>query len=115
MSASVAFITAHKCENDPNECLEIPDHVDTLVFFMGVKNLPKIVAELIGHGKPAQLPVAVIQQGTTNSQKTIVGNLSDITTLAANVQPPAIIIVGEVVRLHNCLNWFENAKYSPMK
>ena len=81
----------------------------TLVFLMGVKNLPAIVANLRREGKPADTPAAVIRWGTRASQRTVIGTLGTIAgkTAEARIEPPSIIVVGEVVRLREQLNWFE--------
>ncbi|GAG45414.1 unnamed protein product, partial [marine sediment metagenome] len=84
--------------------------VDTLVLLMGVNTLPEIVDKLIGGGRLAETPVAVIQSGTTPDQRTVTGTLADIVRRVqeAKLQPPAITVVGEVVRLRETLAWFED-------
>ena len=84
--------------------------VDTLVFLMGVENLSKIVAKLLRYGRPSATPVAIIMNGTRVNQRTITGTLADIVILAEKeeVKPPAIIIVGEVVKLREKIRWFDN-------
>jgi len=86
----------------------------TLVFYMGVKNLQNIMRKLIEHGRPPETPVAVISNGTLLTQQTVVGTLRDIAEKAwsANINPPAIIIVGDVVTLREKLRWFENGSLS---
>jgi uroporphyrinogen III methyltransferase/synthase len=76
---------------------------------MGVGNLPGIVAQLIRHGQPAETPAAVIQWGTKPEQRTVTGTLGTIVSLAEAraVGPPAVLVVGEVVRLRERLQWFE--------
>ncbi len=82
----------------------------TLVFLMGMKNLPSIVAHLLAEGKSPDTPVAAIRWGTRADQRTVVGTLADIVekTRAAALEPPTVIVVGEVVRLRDRLNWFES-------
>ena len=70
--------------------------VDTLVVLMGVKALPRIVAELLGSGRPAATPVAVIRWGTTARQEVVSGTLADIVQQAAGLAPPATIVIGDV-------------------
>jgi uroporphyrinogen III methyltransferase/synthase len=84
--------------------------VDTLVLLMGVKTLPETVERLIAGGRSPQTPVAVIRWGTTPDQRTVTGSLGDIVqrVRAAKLQPPAITVVGEVVRLRETLAWFED-------
>ena len=80
----------------------------TLTFYMGIKNLPNIVNQLVKHGRSADTPVAVIRWGTTTHQETVTGTLSTIVEIAKDIKPPAITIVGEVVNLRDQLNWFES-------
>ncbi len=81
----------------------------TLVFLMGVNNLPHISKRLLEHGQPADTPVAVIERGTTAAQKTLLATLGDVVEKAreAGVQPPAITIVGGVAKLREKLRWFD--------
>jgi uroporphyrin-III C-methyltransferase len=80
---------------------------DTIVFLMGLHNLDKITRKLIEIGKPKDHPVAVISRGTRPDEKTVIGTLEDIYDKAKDLPTPALIVVGEVVRLHEQLNWFE--------
>ena len=80
---------------------------DTIVFLMGLHNLDKITRKLIEIGKPKDHPIAVISRGTRPDEKTVIGTLEDIYTKAKDLPTPALIVVGEVVRLHEQLNWFE--------
>jgi len=79
----------------------------TLVFLMGVANLPGIVAKLKEHGRDPLTPAAVIQMGTRPEQKVVTGTLSNLEDLAREIKNPAVIVVGEVVSLREELNWFE--------
>ncbi|HEX5646249.1 MAG TPA: uroporphyrinogen-III synthase, partial [Nitrospira sp.] len=81
----------------------------TLVFLMGMKNLPSIVANLTAEGRPSGTPAAIIRWGTRAAQQTVVGTLADIVEKAdaANLEPPTVIVVGDVVGLRPQLNWFE--------
>jgi len=81
----------------------------TVVIYMGLVGLDQICAKLIAHGLPANMPAAVVQQGTTIRQRVVVGDLSDLAAKvsAAELKPPCLIIVGEVVRLREKLAWFE--------
>jgi uroporphyrinogen III methyltransferase/synthase len=87
---------------------KISTGVDTLVFLMAVANMPHVVAELLKNGRPPDTPVAVVQRGTRSDQFTVVGTLASIEGLAvsSNIRPPAVIIVGEVVKLRERLKWF---------
>ncbi len=81
----------------------------TLVVYMGLVGLPALCRELIRHGMPQSMPAAIVQHGTRASQRTVVGTLSTLPDLAgaAQIAPPTLIIVGEVVRLHARLAWYE--------
>jgi uroporphyrinogen III methyltransferase/synthase len=81
----------------------------TLVILMGLRNLRELATYLAANGRAPDTPVAVISWGTTSRQRTVVGVLADIAdrVAAVHLQPPAITVVGEVVRLREKLNWFE--------
>ena len=81
----------------------------TLVFFMGVKNLAANLAQLVAHGLAPDTPAALIRNGTLPSQRTIVGTAADLAAKAeaAEFAPPALLVVGEVVRLRDRIGWFE--------
>ena len=112
-SSMVSFITGHEDPNKPESSIcwqSLGRETGTLVFLMGVENIKKISEKLILSGRDPDTPVAVIRQGTTVGQRTVSGNLSSIAELTekSGIKAPAIIVVGEVVKLRNTLNWFEN-------
>jgi uroporphyrinogen III methyltransferase/synthase len=109
MASSVAFITGHCAGSTPLDLnwQALAQGVDTLVFLMGVRSLPMIVTSLMEAGRSPDTPIALIEQGTLPQQKVIVGTLANIMDRAFEIQPPSIIIVGEVVSLHSTLKWFE--------
>lgn len=112
LASTVTFVTGHEDPTKPETVLEWPKLANasgTLVFMMGMKNLPSIVGHLLSEGRSSDTPVAAIRWGTKADQVTIVGTLADIVakTEAAYLEPPAVIVVGEVVRLRGQLNWFE--------
>ncbi|HVV31276.1 MAG TPA: uroporphyrinogen-III C-methyltransferase [Mycobacteriales bacterium] len=76
----------------------------TLVFLMGVGRMPRIASELMRRGRPPTTPVAVIEDGTTASERVTVGTLADIAERAAGAAPPAVIVVGDVVGLRPVLH-----------
>ncbi len=80
----------------------------TVVIYMGLGALPEISRQLIAHGQSDLMSVAVIENGTTQRQRVMTGNLSDIAAKvkAACFQSPCLIIVGEVVTLREKLQWF---------
>jgi len=117
MASSFAVITGHEYPNKDDSSInweKLATGVDTLIFLMGMKNLPEIVSKLIEFGRPLDTPVAVIKEGTKPEQKTVVGSLEDITAKVKDnyLTPPAIIVVGEVVKLRNKLRWFDNRPLS---
>ncbi|MBE7421603.1 MAG: uroporphyrinogen-III C-methyltransferase [Zoogloeaceae bacterium] len=83
----------------------------TVVFYMGLHGLPVLCRELVAHGLPDATPAAIVQQGTTNRQRVLIGTLDTLPRLAeeAQLKPPTLIIVGEVVKLHDKLKWFDPA------
>jgi len=82
---------------------------DTIIFLMGLHNLQKISSKLIEIGKPTDFPCAVISKGTTKEQQVVVGTLENITQKAKDLPTPALIVVGEVVKLREQLEWFANS------
>lgn len=111
-TSTVAFITGHEDPAKDESSIDwaaLAKGIGTLVFLMGVKNLPNIVSRLRQHGRPAATPVALVRWGTTSRQQTVTGTLEDIEerVKAAGIKAPAIIVVGEVVTLRNSLKWFE--------
>jgi uroporphyrin-III C-methyltransferase len=110
-SSSVTILTgAHAYDRN----LKLSSPADTLVILMGVKQLREIANELVAAGRAAQMPVAVIRWGTYEGQQTICGTLETIADEAerAEMRAPAVIVVGEVVRLRERLQWFEGAARS---
>jgi uroporphyrin-III C-methyltransferase len=84
----------------------------TIVFLMGVEHLPEIVAKLIAHGRSSDTPAALIQEGTTQHQVVVTGTLEDIVAKSQGVRPPAVFVVGEVVRLHEQISWYTPDHFS---
>jgi uroporphyrin-III C-methyltransferase/precorrin-2 dehydrogenase/sirohydrochlorin ferrochelatase len=76
---------------------------------MGLVGLKDICESLIVHGRAADTPVALIERGTTQQQRVLIGNLSSIAELVASqeVHAPTLFIVGDVVKLHDTLKWFK--------
>ncbi|MCI1694937.1 uroporphyrinogen-III C-methyltransferase [Aneurinibacillus aneurinilyticus] len=110
-SSSVAFVTGHKASGKESEIdwERLSSAVDTLVFYMGVSNLPDIVKRLCQYGRAKETPVALVRWGTCENQETLTGTLETIVEQVqqARFQAPAIIVVGEVVRLREQLAWYE--------
>lgn len=111
-TSSFAIITGHEYPNKTYSSLDwehLAKAIGTMVFLMGVANLEQICRELIRCGKPPEMPVALVRWGTWADQQTITGTLADITEKVreANFKSPAVIIVGEVVKLREKLAWIE--------
>lgn len=111
-TSSFAVITGHEDPTKPDTSIDWPhlaNAAGTLVFLMGVENLPAITARLIEHGRDPHTPVALVRHGTWADQQTVTGTLATITQEIAGrpFPPPAVIVVGEVVRLRDQLRWFD--------
>jgi uroporphyrinogen III methyltransferase/synthase len=112
VATSLHLITGHEDPTKEESQLDFEAFAKvqgTLVFFMGVGNLPKIADELIKHGKDPDTPSAVIHRGCTPHQRTATGKLSEIASVVEKegIEAPAIICIGEVCRFRDELNWFE--------
>lgn len=110
-SQAVVFVTGHLKDGSMNlnwKGLAQPNQ--TIVFYMGLKGLPVICEKLMEHGLPADLPIALVQQATTPRQRVFTGTLGDMPERIASeeVKPPTLIIVGNVVKLHDKLNWYRS-------
>jgi len=109
VAVSFRVVTGHESPN--KEVSQIPwenfKTDDTIIFLMGLHNLSKIAAKLIEIGKPRDYPCAVISKGSTKAQSVVTGTLQNIVQKAKGVPTPALIIVGQVVKLRDQLKWFE--------
>ncbi|WP_261129017.1 uroporphyrinogen-III C-methyltransferase [Bacillus sp. Marseille-Q3570] len=111
-SSTFAFVTGHRRKDKEEDDLRwesLAKGIDTLAIYMGVKNLPYICAQLTKHGRPSETPVALVHWGTIGEQQTVTGTLETIVDVVEQneIKNPSMIIVGEVVRLRDKLNWFE--------
>jgi uroporphyrinogen III methyltransferase/synthase len=113
-SSAVALITGHEDPDKPESAIDWPALAafpGTLVFYMGVKQLPRIAERLIAGGRAADEPAAVIERGTLPGQRTVVATLETIAERAAaeGIRPPSITLVGPVATLREeGLRWFED-------
>jgi uroporphyrinogen III methyltransferase / synthase len=111
-ASAVAFVTGHE---DPSKDGSVIDwealarFPGTLVFYMGIKNLPLIAERLTGAGRPPSEPAAVVARGTLEGQRAVTGSLGDIASLVAEAEvwPPAVTVVGPVAELRETLAWLE--------
>ena len=112
LGSSYAVLTGHEALDKAEPAINwdaLATAVDTLVILMGVAELPRIVQQLLNHGRASETPTAVITQGTRPEQHTIVTSLGKLLTHPelALLRAPAIVVVGEVVRLRDTLRWFD--------
>lgn len=110
LATSFHVITGHLSDkSQPVDFKALASMKGTLVFLMGVKNLPRIIEQLLKHGKDEKTPVAIIYKASTPNQKVYTGTLVDIVETARreNVKPPSLIVIGEVVNHRDTLKFFE--------
>ena len=110
---SLTFVTGHcKGETDTIDWASLARPGQTTVFYMGLGHLENIVARLREHGVPAARAAAVIEGGTRATQRVVTGTLADLAAKVheAGVESPALLIVGEVTRLHETLHWFNSTR-----
>lgn len=110
LASQVTFVTGH--EDPTKEASDIDWGVlarspGTLVFLMGVRNIPHIAERLVAEGRDAATPAAVVHRGTHPGQKTVVSTLGRVAADAADLPPPSVLVVGEVVRLRERISWIE--------
>ena len=119
VAVSFAVITGHEDPTKAESHIQwkhLATGVDTLVFLMGVANLPVITKNLIDNGRPADTPAAIIRWGTRADQETYVTTVGEAAEMVRRdgIRPPAIFIVGDVVKLREQLRWFDRADIRPL-
>jgi uroporphyrin-III C-methyltransferase/precorrin-2 dehydrogenase/sirohydrochlorin ferrochelatase len=110
---SCTFVTGHLKDDSINlNWTQLAAPNQTIVVYMGSMGLEKICQALIAHGSPSDLPIALVQQGTTRTQRVFTGTLATMPEQIAHetISPPTLIIIGTVVSLHKQLNWFHNGE-----
>jgi uroporphyrinogen III methyltransferase/synthase len=108
LASAVAFVTGHEDPGKPDTAIDwaaLAAFPGTLVFYMGVRQLPRIAEQLVAHGRPADEPAAIVQRGTLGDQRTLRTTLARLGEQQARA--PAITLVGPVAALHDELDWFE--------
>jgi len=110
------FVTGHLKDGSANldwEALVRPNQ--TVVIYMGLNALPDICRQLMAHGAPATRPIAVVQHGTLSTQQVLTGTLNDLPAKVAGsgFTSPSLLIVGDVVKLHGTLHWFDPQTGAP--
>jgi len=107
---SCVFVTGHLKNGSVDLNWKALAHPhQTVVFYMGLHGAPTLCKEMIAHGLPASTPVALVEQGTTPQQRVYIATLDTLLDVIASkdIKPPTLIIVGEVVTLHEKLSWLE--------
>jgi uroporphyrin-III C-methyltransferase/precorrin-2 dehydrogenase/sirohydrochlorin ferrochelatase len=108
-SQSCTFITGHEKNGELNiNWNNLTNENQTIVIYMGLNSLPTIAQNLIDSGMRKNMPIALVQEGTTENQKVVVSTISRVNTkiLKTDIQSPVIIIIGEVVKLRKIIKWF---------
>lgn len=113
VASCAALITGHEEPTKPESAIPwdtLASFPGTLVFYMGVKHLRDLTANLIERGRSPKTPAALIENGTTPRQRTLVADLETLAQHAEQQQfkPPALIVIGDVVALRSEMQWFEN-------
>ena len=115
VSSAVAFVTGHENPDKPETQIDwkaLAAFPGTLVFYMGVKSLPRITGKLVEEGRPASEPAAVIERGTLPGQRQVIATLGTLADAAAAqaIKAPAITVIGEVAALGDSLGWLPAAR-----
>ncbi|EPD3276663.1 siroheme synthase CysG [Cronobacter sakazakii] len=105
---SVRLITGHLKNGGEFDWHNLAAEKQTLVFYMGLNQAAVIQEKLIEHGMDPQMPVALVENGTSVKQRVVAGVLTELGALAQRVESPSLIIVGRVVALRDKLNWFSS-------
>tara|TARA_B100000035_G_scaffold245073_2_gene213637 strand:- start:87 stop:1457 length:1371 start_codon:yes stop_codon:yes gene_type:complete len=106
---SCLFLTGHFKEGKIDfDWPKLITDKQTVVIYMGLLSLPDFIKQLVFHGQKKTMPIAVIERGTTDSQRVVQGNIGNIINKISRskIKSPALIIIGEVVKLRRQLNWF---------
>ena len=107
---SATFITGHcRADGEGMDWASLARARQTLAIYMGTLKAAEISAQLIAHGRDAQTPVAVIGRGTRQDQQVLIGTLEELDALAQRAPTPALLVIGEVVNLHQQLAWFQHS------
>ncbi len=110
VAGGVAFVTGHESAGSEIDWAGLAGFPGTLVFYMGVRTLPRIAEQLIANGRPPDQPAAVVERGTLPGQRTVAATLADVAERASaeGIRAPAITLVGDVAGLRERLAWLES-------
>ncbi len=114
-SHSVRFVSGHlKDDSNDYPWEEFVNAQQTLVFYMGLQGMPKICREMIANGKSPDTPAALVEKGTLPDQRVHIGTLSTLADLTKDrdIHAPTLLIIGDVVNLHEHLNWYNRSSMS---
>ena len=119
IAVSFAVVTGHEDPSKSESHIrweQLATAVDTLIFLMGVANLPIITQKLIENGRPVNTPAAIIRWGTWAEQETYITTVGEASAMVQRegIRPPAIFIVGDVVKLRDQLRWFDRPDIRPL-
>lgn len=109
-SQACIFVTGHRRDGEETLNWDMLSHANqTVVFYMGLENVERICSSLKAHGRAADTPAALVEKGTTEAQRVFVGDLDSLPGIIADndVRAPTLILVGEVVALHDRLGWYK--------
>jgi uroporphyrin-III C-methyltransferase len=101
LASQVTLVTGHRAraQDGAPDYATLAGTSGTLVFFMSLRTIPELSAQLIAHGRSPETPAAVIASGTKAEQKTVVASLAELPLAAADLEAPALVVVGDVVSL----------------
>ncbi|PID72517.1 MAG: uroporphyrinogen-III C-methyltransferase [Desulfobulbus propionicus] len=111
-TASVAFVTGHEAPTKEHSNIhwdKLATGAGTIVIYMGIKTLPDVTKKLIDYGRSPDTPVAVVRWASTPHQRSVEGTLATISEVVkqADIKPPALVIIGDVVKLRKTIDWYE--------
>jgi uroporphyrin-III C-methyltransferase/precorrin-2 dehydrogenase/sirohydrochlorin ferrochelatase len=112
-SQACIFVTGHRRDSSDDLNWEMLSHANqTVVFYMGLDNVARICSSLKAHGRAPDTPAALVEKGTTAEQRVFIGDLDSLPGIIAHneVHAPTLILVGEVVALHDRLGWYKPGK-----
>jgi uroporphyrinogen III methyltransferase/synthase len=116
-ASAVALVTGHEDPAKPETAIDWPALAafpGTLVFYMGVKQLPRIAEQLVAGGRPPTQPAAIVERGTFPEQRSLVATIATLADAAkaAAIRAPAITVIGDVAALGDEIGWFEQRPLS---
>jgi len=109
-SQACIFVTGHRRSGAEDLNWDMLSHANqTVIFYMGLENVERICSSMKAHGRAADTPAALVEKGTTPAQRVFIGNLDSLPGIIADneVHAPTLVLVGEVVKLHNRLGWYK--------